>query len=865
WPADPERARRAAVSSFGISGTNAHVILEEAPAERTAQEAEPQDSPGTVPVVLSARGPRALVQLAGRVQAYMAASPDTDLYSLAHALATTRAPHDDRAVVLADDREALLASLRALRDGDPDPATVVTGTAAGSHGTVFVFPGQGSQWVDMALHLLESSDVFRERMHECAAALAEFTDWSLLDVLKGEPGAPGFDRVDVVQPVLFAVMVSLAALWESYGVRPDAVAGHSQGEIAAACVAGALTLSDAARVVALRSQALAELAGTGGMVSVAQPVDRVEERIRRWEGRLTVAAVNSPASVVVSGDPQALDELQADCAELGVRTRRVPVDYASHSPHVEAIRDRLATLLAPVRPRPASVPFYSAVTAEERDTTDLDGGYWYENLRRPVRFDQVTRALLDSGHRAFIEVSAHPVLTVALDESFADSGVEEAFTFGTLRRDQGGPDRFLAALAEGYVRGLDVSWPTLFAARPRQEVQLPAYPFQHESYWLEPVATDADLTATGLTSVDHPLLGALVVRAEEDGLLLSGLLSLRTHPWLADHALAGTPVLPGTAFLELGLQAARVAGCTQVDDLTILAPLRISENGGHHVQVEAGAYDSDGRRPLTIHSRPAADTDATWTKHAVGYLTSDLPEAGDPITAWPPRGARTVEYADPYETLAAGGYDYGSAFQGLRALWQRDDEVYAEVELDETEAAEADRFLVHPALLDAALHPVALGALGEQAEGTVPFAFGAVTVHAGGADRLRVRLRRETPDRVALTAVDPQGKPVVSVRSVALRPFDSRSVTTPDDLLHRVEWEPMPWADSHEVGEGPAPVVVVPAGGVARLTLASVLDRLRDCLAGDGRVVVVTASGDAAGAAVGGLVRSVQAEYPGRF
>ncbi|MCH0567629.1 type I polyketide synthase, partial [Streptomyces sp. MUM 2J] len=842
----------AAVSSFGISGTNAHVILEEAPAERTVQEAEPQDSPGTVPVVLSARGPRALAQLAGRVQAYMAESPETDPYSLAHALATTRAPHDDRAVVLADDREALLASLRSLRDGDPDPATVVTGTAAGSHGTVFVFPGQGSQWVGMALQLLESSDVFRERMHECAVALAEFTDWSLLDVLKGEPGAPGFDRVDVVQPVLFAVMVSLAALWESYGVRPDAVAGHSQGEIAAACVAGALTLSDAARVVALRSQALAELAGTGGMVSVAQSVDRVEERIRRWEGRLTVAAVNSPASVVVSGDPRALDELQADCAESGVRTRRVPVDYASHSPHVEAIRDRLATLLAPVRPRPASVPFYSAVTAEERDTTDLDGGYWYENLRRPVRFDQVTRALLDSGHRAFIEVSAHPVLTVALDESFADSGVEEAFAFGTLRRDQGGPDRFLAALAEGYVRGLDVSWPTVFAARPRQAVQLPAYPFQHESYWLEPVATDADLTATGLTSVDHPLLGALVVRAEEDGLLLSGLLSLRTHPWLADHALAGTPVLPGTAFLELGLQAARVAGCTQVDDLTILAPLRISENGGHHVQVETGAYDSDGRRPLTIHSRPAADTDATWTKHAVGYLTSDLPEAGDRITAWPPRGARTVEYADPYETLAAGGYDYGSAFQGLRALWQRDDEVYAEVELDETEAAEADRFLVHPALLDAALHPVALGALGEQAEGTVPFAFGAVTVHAGGADRLRVRLRRETPDRVALTAVDSQGKPVVSVRSVALRPFDSRSVTTPDDLLYRVEWEPMPSADSHEGGEGPAPVVVrVPAGGVAQLTLASVLDRLRDCLAGDGRVVVVTASGDAAGAAVG--------------
>ncbi|MFB9467787.1 acyltransferase domain-containing protein, partial [Streptomyces cinereospinus] len=835
---------------FGISGTNAHVILEEPPAEQPAGEEEPEGSPGTLPVVLSAQGPRALERLAERVHAHLVHKPDTDLYSLAHALTTTRAPLDDRAVVLADDRETLLASLRALRDGDPDRATTVTGTAGGSPGTVFVFPGQGSQWVGMALRLLESSEVFRERMHECAVALAEFTDWSLLDVLKGEPGAPGLDRVDVVQPVLFAVMVSLAALWESYGVRPDAVAGHSQGEIAAACVAGALTLSDAARVVALRSQALAELAGTGGMVSVAEPVDQAEERIRRWEGRLTVAAVNSPASVVVSGDPQALDALQADCAESGVRTRRVPVDYASHSPHVEAIRDRLAALLAPVRPRPASVPFYSAVTGAQRDTTDLDGAYWYENLRRPVRLDQVTRALLDSGHRAFIEVSAHPVLTVALDESLADSGVQEAFAFGTLRRDEGGPDRFLAALAQAYVRGLDVSWPTLFAARPRQTVQLPTYPFQREPYWLDPVATGADLTATGLTSSDHPLLGVLVARAEGEGLLLSGLLSLRTHPWLADHALAGTPLLPGTAFLELALQAADAVGCSHVDDLTVLAPLRISENGGHHIQAEVGAYDSDGRRPLTIHSRPAADPEAIWTKHAVGYLTSDLPAAARLGTAWPPPGARPVEHTDPYGTLATHGYDYGSAFQGLRALWQRGDEAYAEVELDETEAAEAGRFLVHPALLDAALHPVALGALGEQAQGAVPFAFGEVTVHARGADRLRVRLRRETADRITLTATDFQDAPVLSARSVVLRPLDWRSVTTSGDLLHRVEWEPMPSADDHQGGDSPEPVVVRVAGGEgAERIVTAVLSRLRDELAGEGVVVVVTACGDVAGAA----------------
>ncbi len=899
WPVAADgRPRRAAVSSFGISGTNAHVILEQAPQQpepdteaRTEPEPEPEASPATapaiVPVVLSAHGPQALAHLADRVHAHMAKAPDTDLYSLAHALTTTRATHDHRAVILTRDHHTLLASLQALQGGEPDPATTVTGTASGATGTVFVFPGQGSQWAGMALELLESSDAFRERMHECAVALAEFTDWSLLDVLKGTPGAPDLDRVDVVQPVLFAVMVSLAALWESYGVRPDAVAGHSQGEIAAACVAGALTLSDAARVVALRSQALAELAGTGGMVSVLLPLDQVEKRIERWGERLTVAAVNSPSSVVVSGDPQALDELQADCTAAGLRTRRVPVDYASHSPHVEAIRDRLAELLAPVSPRPSSIPFFSAVTAEERDTTGLDGTYWYQNLRQPVRFDQVTRTLLDRGHQVFIEVSAHPVLTVALDETFADTDTSQASSFGTLRRDDGGLGRFLTSMAEGYTHGLDVSWSTAFAEPPRQALNLPTYPFQHESYWLEPVAQGANVTATGLTSADHPLLGALVTSAEEDRLLLSGRLSLRTHPWLADHALAGTPLLPGTAFLELALKAAQSADCSTVDDLTILAPLRLAESDGRHVQVEVGPQDSDGRRALTIHSRPA-DEDTVWTKHAVGHLSADISDISDTkelLAAWPPPGAKTLDHQDAYDRLAAQGYDYGPAFQGLRGLWRRGDEVYAEVELDETEAAEAARFRCHPALLDAALHPLALGALGEHTAGAVPFEFGAVSVHTAGPDRLRVRLEREAAGQVALTATDSQGAPVVSVRSIALRPLDTRSLLTPGGLLHRVVWEPVLGGVVAGVGSASDVVVLrVPAVGVVdpgvavRAALSVVLERVRGHVlegsgsvaasgagAGSGVLVVVTSSGDLVGAAVGGLVRSVQAEYPGRI
>ncbi|WP_189939321.1 acyltransferase domain-containing protein, partial [Streptomyces sulfonofaciens] len=905
-----DRPRRAGVSSFGISGTNAHLILEEAPAVQhtdtdaqtgTAPEADSAAPAGpapaaSLPILLSAHTPQALRDLAGRLHDHLTRSPDTDPYSLAHALATTRAPHRHRAVVLAADRPTLLASLRALGEGDPDPSTTITGTAvtgagADPAGTVFVFPGQGSQWAGMALELLETSAVFRERMHECAAALDQFTEWSLLDVLTGAPGAPGLDRVDVVQPALFAVMVALAALWEAHGVRPDAVAGHSQGEIAAACVAGALTLTDAARVIALRSQALAGLAGTGGMVSVARPADDVEEIIGRWGDRLTVAAVNSPTSVVVSGDPQALHELLADCETAGIRARRIPVDYASHSPHVEAVRDDLAELLAAVAPQPSAIPFHSAVTGDDLDTTRLDGTYWYRNLRQPVRLDQAVRALLDRGHRTFIEVSAHPVLTMALDETFADAAPAQpgnnpaALCLGTLRRDDGGWDRFLAALAEGWAHGLDVSWPTVFTDRPRQTVDLPTYPFQHESYWLKPAArTGTDVTATGLASAGHPLLGALVTSADTDVFLLSGLLSPRTHPWLSDHAVAGTTLLPGTAFLELALQAGRSADCAVVEDLTVLAPMVFPEDGARHVQVEVGPQDPDGRRPLTIHSRPAGHTGATdgtagevsWTKHAEGRLIPESPEPGDPFGTWPPPGARAVEHPDPYHRLAARGYDYGSAFQGLRALWRHADELYAEVELDETEAAEADRFLVHPALLDAAMHPVILGDEpdegAEAAMPAVPFAFGTVTVHATGADRLRIRLRRDTASgEVALTAADTRGRPVVSVRSITLRPFEPRSVASPAGAVYRTAWEPLATPAASDAEAAPETTVLwVPASdagdpvAAVHEAVAEALQRVQEGVAEDRVLVVVVCSGDLAGAAVGGLVRSVQAERPGR-
>nr|APD71816.1 type I polyketide synthase 3 [Streptomyces sp.] len=489
WP-ETTHPRRAGVSSFGFSGTNAHVIVEQAPEAEVAVEPEADGRSGmpVVPWALSGKSAAALRAQAERLAGRLAAVPDVDPVDVGWSLASTRAGLEHRAVVLGDHA----AGVGAVASGSL-AAGVVTGSVVGGK-TVFVFPGQGSQWVGMAAELLESSPVFASRVGECAKALEPFTDWSLVDVLRGADGAPTLDRVDVVQPALFAVMVSLAEVWRAAGVRPGAVIGHSQGEIAAACVAGVLSLEDAARVVALRSQAIGRvLAGLGGMVSVPLPARDVRERIASWgEERISVAAVNGPSSVVVSGEVQALDEFLAACEADGVRAKRIAVDYASHSAQVDLLREELAGLLAPVRPQDAQVPFLSTVTGEWVKGPELDAGYWFRNLRQTVELEEATRTLLDQGFATFIESSPHPVLTVGMQETVEDTG-REAAVLGSLRRNEGGLDRFWLSLGEAYVRGVAVDWDAVFAGTDARRVDLPTYAFQPQRFWPEaaPVEPEA--------------------------------------------------------------------------------------------------------------------------------------------------------------------------------------------------------------------------------------------------------------------------------------------------------------------------------------------------------------------------------------
>ncbi|MGW6269155.1 type I polyketide synthase [Streptomyces sp. NPDC055060] len=513
WPSAPDRPRRAGVSSFGMGGTNAHVILEQAPQERTrprSEEADPASAGtfGVVPWVLSARTEAALRAQASRLRERVAADTSVPVADVGHSLVSTRALFDHRAVVLGGGRQESLAGLDVVASGGSSARVIQGKTAGPAAPVVFVFPGQGSQWAGMGKRLYAESDVFARAIDECADALAPWVDWSLVDVVTGAESAPSLERGDdVVQPALFAMMVSLARVWRSLGVVPDAVVGHSQGEIAAACVAGALPLQDAARIVALRSQALTQLAGLGGLNAVAAPLAWVEERLSRWPGRLCVGAVNGPGSVVISGDLEALEQFAAMAAEDGVRVRRVRIEYASHSHQVERIRDRVLQAAADLSPKETGVEFHSTVTGGALDTRRLDGSYWYDNLRSPVRFGEVVEHLMQRGGHdrsgVFLEVSPHPVLAVAMEET-ADALAASPLVAGTLHKDDGSASKIITSLAELHVRGVPVNWEHVFAAHRPRRIGLPTYPFQRQRYWL----TAPDDTDTPTARHDMPTVPA---------------------------------------------------------------------------------------------------------------------------------------------------------------------------------------------------------------------------------------------------------------------------------------------------------------------------------------------------------------------
>jgi acyl transferase domain-containing protein/acyl carrier protein len=880
------RPARAAVSSFGVSGTNAHVIVEQVPAEEPALETA--EAPGPLVWVLSARTRKSLRAQAKRLHAFAVAAAPADLAAAGPALAG-RTTLEHRAAVVAQDRAELLDALAALAAGEPHRAAVA-GVAAPDSRTVLVFPGQGSQWAGMAVDLLDTNPVFAARLRECADALAPHTGWSVEDVLREADGAPELTGSAVIQPVLFAVMVSLAAVWRSVGVDPAAVIGHSQGEIAAAHVAGALSLDDAARIVALRSRTLTRLSGTGGMVAVPLPAAEIRERLSAWTGRLWLAVHSGPASGVVAGDVDALDEFVAACGE-DVKVRRIDVDYASHTPHVEALHGELLELLDGIEPAPVEIDFCSSMAGGNIAATELTTGYWYDSLRNPVRFEQAVGSFAGAGTPVFVEVSPHPVLSGDIADILDAAGIAGG-TCATLRRGLGDWPRFLTAAAGAWVLGARVDWPAVLGPDHRQ-VDLPTYAFDRRRYWLENNATTAAPAGTGLAAVEHPLLRTVLPQAD-GGFLLAGQLSAVDAPWLNDHAVEGTVLFPGAGFVELALEAAAVAGCDHLEELTLENPLVLPEIGAVALQLSVTEADADGRRALTVYSR----TGSTWVRSASGVI-GVTEEAGgercDWAAQWPPATGAVGNAERGYQELADLGYEYGPAFRGVVAAWRHDGELYAEITAPDH--VDVDGFGIHPAVLDAALHPVALsGGFGEL---RLPFAFRGVRLRATGASVLRVRLAVHGDD-VAVEAADADGRLVFAIESLRVRELAPGALRSdvaglPDRTPFGVDWvglpastDPASWTTVDtlaEVGETVPDFVAVRLAasgtdvpGAARELSGRALRLVQDWLSDErfagSRLVFLThgAAGPeitepagVAGGAAWGLVRSAQTEHPDRF
>ncbi|WP_055532730.1 type I polyketide synthase [Streptomyces graminilatus] len=805
WPDIDGCPRRAAVSSFGVSGTNGHLILEQSP---RLPALAPAVGGGTPPEVLwpvSAKSRTALRTQSARLRQYAADRSDLDLVDVAHTLGTARSAFAHRAVVRGRTRDELLDGLRALQRQEDHPHLVQAAVPVTGPGKlVFVFPGQGSQWPGMGMELYDAHPAYRQALDAADEALRPHTGWSVVEVLRGTPGAPALERVDIVHPALFAVMTSLARLWQSHGLVPDAVVGHSQGEIAAAHIAGALTLPDAAKLVALRAQSLAALSGTGSMATLGLPADRARALVEKYDGALGVAAVNSPDSTVVAGTTAAVEELLRRCEAEGIRARRIDVEVAGHSPYIDPLHDDILERLADITPHPTGIAFHSTVDGHLQDGpldgTTLTAAYWWDNLRNTVRLTDTIRSLASGGHRTFLECSPHPVLVPAVEETADTAGL----VVGTLHRAQSQTGSLASAAARLHTHGHDLDWNALYPGARR--VDVPTYAFEHRRHWLVQ-APSAEAVTAGQRTTGHPLLGAMVDLPDDEGLLLTGRVGLDTHPWLADHAATGVALVPGTAYLDMVLHAADLAGCPHIAELTLHAPMVLPDQETLDLHLRVGAPDDHGHRPVTLHARVhTTDTDPPpWTLHATARLAEE-PATADPAPAgpavWPPDDARPVDLAGLRTGLAEAGYDYGPAFTGLRSVWHRGEHFYAEAELPEGLAPTGH--VIHPALLDTALHPIALpDTAGERTDGRdgprLPFTFSGITRTGTPVRQLRVHLQITKPDTVRVLATDGTGAPVLTIDALTLRATTGdhlRRQTTsgPEhDLLH-LTWSALPGA-----------------------------------------------------------------------
>ncbi|MFY1830940.1 SDR family NAD(P)-dependent oxidoreductase [Myxococcus fulvus] len=750
---------------------------------------------GAVLLPLSARTPQALTDLARSLVPHCESASSTSLADVAATLALHRSPLDQRLALVARDLAGAREGLEAFLRQEPRPGLVVGQASAASRTqVVFVFPGQGSQWVGMGRELLRSEPVFRAAMEDCDAALKAFVDWSLLEVLASSD-AGWLERIDVVQPALFSMQVGLARLWRSWGITPDAVVGHSMGEVAAAHVAGALSLEDAARIICRRSRLLLRTSGQGAMAVTELSLDEAREVLRGVEDRLSVAASNSPRSTVLSGDPQALQQVLETLTQRQVFCRPVKVNVASHSPQMEPLRAELLELLDGLSPRASEVALHSTVLGRVAEGTELTPGYWVRNLRDPVLLSQVVESLVAAGHGLFVEVSAHPVLLPSIEQTLAHLG-KPGTVLPSLRREQ--PERvvMLESLGRLYTEGRDISWRAVTPGEGRQ-VSLPTYPWQRDRYWFQPGAAGASRSA----GQGHAVLGVSRRSSLRPGARFWDVdVAVEKLPYLKDHRVQGTVVLPAAAYLDWALAAAREGlgeGTWALEDVRIDEALALPEEGSRPTQLVLTSESAQGASFKVSSFVPVSGESAeVWTVHASGAvraLATGAEVSAVSLDEVRRRCTQVREGSAHYGEMEERGLSYGPTFQGLREVWRRDGEALGRLEVPE--ALGAVRGL-HPAMLDASLQ-VLLEAFPSGGGTHVPVRVRRFAVSRAGTPvrwahaRLSEPVAGETTRQGDVWLLDAEGLPVAEVRGMVLAPLagqrDARLVAQ-DRALFEMAW-----------------------------------------------------------------------------
>ncbi|MEU7982400.1 type I polyketide synthase [Micromonospora sp. NPDC049081] len=825
WVAVTDRPRRAGISSFGISGTNAHVIVEApAPAGRPGDDVSDSPSadaregpagvaPGTddggagasalpVLVPLSARTAEALRGQARRFAAALADLPpgsdDRDgrralVADTAYTLGR-RAVFAHRAVLVCRDHDGLLAGLSALADGGV-AGGVVTGRGTPG-GLALMFTGQGSQRPGMGAELYATEPVFAAAFDAVCAHLDPYLDRPLRAVVFAAPDSADaalLDRTRYTQAALFAVQTALYRLVERAGIVADRLIGHSIGEVVAAHVAGVLTLPDACRLVAARGRLMESAPEGGAMISIRADEATVTALLGPDAHRLSIAGINGPESVVVSGDADAAQRVAERCRADGLGTRQLRVSHAFHSAHMDGVLAEFVRLAGELTFHEPEIPIVSNVTGRTATTEELTSpDYWARHLRGTVRFHDGVRTLHADGVRIFVELGPDPVLAAMVQGSIG--GAEPApVTVAALRTAQPEQDTFAVAVATVLANVEHPDPVAVLAARnpAGRLVALPTYPFQATRHWLDAPAPVGDTRAAGQDTAGHPLLGAVVELADGAGELLTGRLSVADQPWLADHAVGGVVTLPGAAIADLAVRAGDQVGCGRVDELTFRTPIVLPAQEAVRLQVTVRPADGSGRRAFTVHTQPQ-DRSTPWRLNADGVLGTEAatpagwPEGDAP---WPPHGASPVDPDALHADLVAAGLAIGPAFAGVRALWRAGDVHYAEVALPDEVSSDAAGFGLHPALLDAALRAVAFG-VPPTDRLHLPFTVAGFALHAGGATTARVRLAPGSgAGTVTVSLVDPAGAPIADIDELTLRPYQPDS--GPTGGLYRLDWHPV--------------------------------------------------------------------------